>query len=260
MANKFYEIPEAYDLAFSWRDYAKAVDFIATAAESAGSGPIKSMVELGCGPGQYCREFARRGVTATGLDLSDAMLGYARKLIDSEKSGCGLIKADFRQFELEQPVDLAICMMSTFNYLLTNEEIVGHFKSVAANLAPDGIYLIELPHPKELYTPPDPGRNKWEMEKDDLKVEVTWGATVSPNPITEIDDITVRLVIEKDGKQTIHENPDRQRSLGFGVISALIELSGCFDIAATYGDIDTAIPFDNSEKSWRMVLVLRKRA
>jgi len=260
MANKFYEIPEAYDLAFSWRDYAKTVNFITDAAESAGSGQIKSMVELGCGPGQYCREFARRGVTATGLDLSDAMLGYARKLIDSEGLSCELVKADFRQYTLKQPVDLAICMMSTFNYLLTNEEIVGHFKSVAANLSPNGIYLIELPHPKDVYAQHDPDRNKWQMEKDDLKVEVNWGATQSFDPITEIDNLTVILVVEKDGRQTVHESPDRQRSLGFGVISALIELSGCFDITAIYGDIDTAIPFDNSKKSWRMVLVLKKRA
>ncbi len=73
MTNSPYQYPELYELAFSWRDYSNAVDFISEAAALAGLTEIRSMVELGCGPGQYCREFARRGVTAYGVDSSPEM-------------------------------------------------------------------------------------------------------------------------------------------------------------------------------------------
>lgn len=39
------------------------------------SGPV---LDLGCGPGDYCAAFSRDGVAATGLDLDPAMISQAR--------------------------------------------------------------------------------------------------------------------------------------------------------------------------------------
>jgi len=88
------------------------------------------MVEFGCGPGQYCREFARNGVKAYGVDISPEMIAYIRSKCLEEKLDCTVIEADFRNFNLKQPVDLAVCMMATFGYLLTNEDIINHFHAV----------------------------------------------------------------------------------------------------------------------------------
>ena len=38
------------------------------------------VLDLGCGPGLYCREFSRRGYECTGIDISPASIAYARTL------------------------------------------------------------------------------------------------------------------------------------------------------------------------------------
>ena len=259
MTNSPYQLPELYELAFSWRDYAKAVDFISEAAALAGLAEIRSMVELGCGPGQYCREFARRSVVSYGVDLCPEMALYAQKLYDEEKLPGYVLEADFRRFKLEQPVDLAVCMMATFNLLLTNEDVVSHFGSVADNLTEAGLYLIELPHPRDTFRADSCTENKWEMEKDGLKLSIDWASDSVTDPIAEIDRGTVRLTTTEDGVTRIFESPEAARRLGLGHLKALIDQSGRFEIAGMYGDLDVNRLFDNTKKSWRMIILLRKR-
>lgn len=45
----------------------------------------RHILELGCGGGQSSIAFARQGAVATGLDISDAQLAYARQLAAAEK-------------------------------------------------------------------------------------------------------------------------------------------------------------------------------
>jgi SAM-dependent methyltransferase len=253
-----YEHPELYEWAFSWRDYGKAADFITEAAKLAGYAEIKSMVELGCGPGQYCREFSRRGVTAYGVDISPEMALYAQRIYDDEKLPGHILEADMCDFRLEQKVDVACCMMATFNHLLTNRDIVDHLNAVAENLREDGLYILELPHPRDTYDTGKSTQDVWEMEKDGAKLSIDWCSDGVFDPLTETDNGTVKFTLEKEGVLKNYEAPSESRRLGFGALRALLDLSGRFHIAAMYGDLDVNIPFDNAKAAWRLVLVLRK--
>ncbi|MDH4157090.1 MAG: class I SAM-dependent methyltransferase [candidate division Zixibacteria bacterium] len=259
MAYSPYVLPEIYEVAFSFRDYGLAVDFLQEAARKAGLRHVRSMVELGCGPGQYCREFARRRVKSYGVDLSPEMVAYTRRKCAEEKLDCTTLEEDFRQFKLPHPVDLAVCMMATFGYLLSNDDILAHFDSVADNLVDQGIYIAELPHPRDVFdSSPDERNFIWDIEKDGLKVHTEWGIDRTFDPITEVDSETVKMTYEKDGRTETVAGPDHIRNVGYGLIRALIRLSNRFEIAAAYGDINVNQPFDNSKKAWRMILVLRK--
>lgn len=253
-----YSEPEIYELAFSWRDYPRAVDFIIEAAARAGRPQPGSMVELGCGPGQYCREFARREVKSFGVDLSPEMVRYASEKCTEEKLNCEIIEADFRAFKLPARVDLAVCMMNTFTYLLTNRDIIDHLGAVADCLNPDGLYLIELSHPRDLFSTVKSANNVWEMERENLKLEIDWCSDAVFDPLTEIDQGTVKINCLKDNETKLIKSIEQSRRIGLGLIRSLIELSERFKIASMYGDLDINQTFDNRKESWRMILLLRK--
>ncbi len=253
-----YSFPEVYDIAFTFRDYPKAVDFLIAAASQAGLTKITSMVEFGCGPGQYCREFSRRGVVSYGIDRSPEMVLYAWKLCEQEKLDCEIIEADVRSFKLPEPVELAVCMMATFNLLLTNEDTIEHFRSVADNLVKSGLYVIELSHPRDVFGPRSSTNYEWEMERDGIKVKTDWGSDAKVDPLTEVETGTIIYTVGKDGAIERFISREQWRDITFGLIKALIDLSQRFEIVATYGDLDLTVPFDNDKKAWRMVLVLRK--
>lgn len=255
-----YSMPEIYEIAFSFRDHSAAVDFLLDASAAAGLDDVASVVELGCGPGQYCREFSRRNIKATGLDNSPEMISYLEQLCQKDKLSCRAVVADFRDFKLPEKVDLAICMMATFHHLLSNRDTVNHLNAVADILTDNGLYIIEMEHPRDHLTADKSTQNKWTMERDGIKVSTHWGSSIRTDPLTEVDDLIVTYEIEKDGKIRIIETPCQTRSVSAGLIRALIDISGRFKISAMYGDLDINRPFDNDKKSWRMILVLRKHA
>ncbi|RKX26295.1 MAG: hypothetical protein DRP47_08410 [Candidatus Zixiibacteriota bacterium] len=258
MTESPYSRPQAYDVAFSFRDYSKAVDFLTEASSLAGLREIKSIVELGCGPAQYAREFGRRGINAFGIDLSSEMISYATDLSTKGKLPCRIIQADMRSFVLPEKVDLAICMMATIHILLTNEDMVSHLRSVADNLKPHGYYFIEMTHPRDIFPGNSGVENKWELEKDGITVVTDWGTNSALDVTTEINTGTVSYIITQNGETEKIKFSEKWRAISFGLMKALIELSGRFEIVASYGDLDVKIPFNNDKKAWRMALMLRK--
>ena len=46
--------------------------------ETTGGTPGLRLLDLGCGPGLYCREFSRRDCRVTGIDHSDVSISYAK--------------------------------------------------------------------------------------------------------------------------------------------------------------------------------------
>ncbi|MFQ5453819.1 MAG: class I SAM-dependent methyltransferase [Candidatus Zixiibacteriota bacterium] len=253
-----YSYPELYELAFNFRDYQKAVDFILQAVKATGISSITSMVELGCGPAQYAREFSRRNIESFGVDNSQEMIKYAQKLIEDEKLSSKIIDADFCRFQLPKSVDLAICMMATFNHLLTNNDILTHLNCVADNLKSEGMYLIELPHPRDIFTVDKSCQNVWEVKNDDIQLAIDWGSDAVFDPMTEIDLMKITFTATMQDKTNIYTAQDKSRRIGLGLLRALIELSDRFRITGMYGDLDINQPFDNTKKSWRLILVLRK--
>lgn len=262
MAQSPYSRPQIYELAFGFRDYSLAVDFLTEAAARAGLREITSVLELGCGPAQYAREFARRGIKATGVDLSKEMVTYAATMSAREMLPCRIIQADMRSFVLSKKADLAVCMIATICLLLTNDDMVKHLQCVADNLTSGGLYIVEMPHPCDIFSGESEGgaQNQWVVEEDGIKIATDWGSDAEMDFVNEINTGTVKYTVTQNDKTETFENREQWRDIPFGLMKALIDLSGRFELIDSYGDLDIKKPFNNEKTSWRMLLVLREKA
>ncbi len=253
-----YSLPEIYEIAFSFRDYLKTVDSLTNVFTSITTRDLKSVVELGCGPGQYCREFAKKNIKATGIDLSREMIAYDREMAIKENLNCEFLEGDMRSFCIPQKADLAICMMATIHLLLTNEDMIENLNSVADNLVSDGFYIIEMSHPRDFFSQePGTGRD-WEMERDGIKVHTDWGSDAVQDATNEINTGTVSYKVTREGKTEEFKAVEKWRDISHGHMLALIESSGRYKTVKEYGDLDPNIPFSNDKKSWRMIFVLQR--
>lgn len=258
MSQTPYSLPEIYEIAFSFRDYSKANEFLAEVFTSITSRDLKSVVELGCGPGQYCREFAKKDIKATGIYLSREMIAYDREIAIKENLNCEFLEGDMRSFCIPQKADLAICMMATIHLLLTNEDMVDNLNVVADNLVSDGLYIIEMSHPRDTFsTEPLAGRD-WEVEKNGLKVHTDWASDAIQDATIEVNTGTVKYNVTRDGKTEEFKSVEKWRDISHGHMLALIELSGRYKIVKEYGELDLNIPYSNDKKSWRMIFVLQR--
>ena len=124
-----------YPVVPSAPDVAATVDFLASLA---GAGPA---LELGIGTGRVAIPLAAAGVDVHGIDASEAMVERLRA-----KPGGDAIPVtigDFRDFSLDTAFTAIYVPFNTFFGLLTQDDQVTCFRTVARHLTPDGVFVME---------------------------------------------------------------------------------------------------------------------
>ena len=108
-----------------------------------------SIVDLGCGAGNYILYFAKNGFKATGIDISVAAIQIAQKSALEKDINCTFIVANIMDFEVSTPFDFA------YDWELLHhifpEDRPQYIRKVAHLLKPGGHYLSvcfskESPH------------------------------------------------------------------------------------------------------------------
>ncbi|RRR72904.1 MAG: class I SAM-dependent methyltransferase [Candidatus Viridilinea halotolerans] len=103
-------------------------------------------LDLACGTGTLALLLAGDGWTVTGLDCSAAMLAQARVKLPPDASVC-LVEGDMRHPDPALPAaafDLATCTYDSLNYMATADDLAACFRTVAAALAPGGLYIADM--------------------------------------------------------------------------------------------------------------------
>jgi len=97
--------------------------------------PEDSILDVGCGTGRHCVEFARRGFRVTGIDISSGMLHEARKAADKLHVGVEFIQCDATQFSTNKPYDAAVCLCEgAFGLLNMDDDPDEHSLSILKNI------------------------------------------------------------------------------------------------------------------------------
>ena len=99
-------------------------------------------LELGIGTGRVALPLRQRGIDVGGIDASAAMIARLR----AKPGGAEIpvVQGSFAEFDLEARFDLVYVVFNTFWGLLTQEDQIRCFQSVAGHLTPDGLFLLEV--------------------------------------------------------------------------------------------------------------------
>jgi len=166
MNDNLYDHPRLYDAVFGW-DPTSEIDFYAACLAKFGDGPLERVLETGCGTGRLLVGLAQRGYKSVGVDLNGVMVEHAQEKARAAGVELELHTADMADFVLDTPCAGAFCAISTFRYLLTDEQIKDHLKATATALKPGAAYAIDL----ELLGDPDSYteglQDEWELTHDE---------------------------------------------------------------------------------------------
>jgi SAM-dependent methyltransferase len=259
--SKFYQKAKLYDIAFDFKDIQAECEFLYNLPKKLAQGnSINSFLECGAGPSLHTIEMARRGIKSIALDISPEMVEYGKDKALKESVTIEYRCGNMIDFLLDQKVDLVATLMDSISYIYTNDEFVKHLKTIAGCLNKNGLYILEMLHPRDLFGVGKSTETNWEMERDKTKVRVRWGKPEDFfDPITQITQTSVSLEYWDNGEKGAIDDLAPQRKYTYNELIALVKLSECFEMIAIYGAMDFNVPFDNNEKAWRMVPVLRKK-
>lgn len=139
----WYDYPQYYDRAFAEETKPEA-DFIVAACAQYARGPVKRLLEPGCGGGRLVAELAGRGFELAAFDNNERSLDYLRKRLKRRNLSAKIWNDDLVEFQLRKPVDAAFNTYNTFRHLLSEEAARKHLQAVARAVRPGGLYLLGL--------------------------------------------------------------------------------------------------------------------
>jgi SAM-dependent methyltransferase len=118
-------------------------EYLPAALKALGVNP-KKILDLACGEGTFAFAASRLGYSVTGLDLSEQMLGFARRHAREAGTPVDLVRADMRSLPFTRGFDLVTCWFDSLNYILDLDALSRVFRGVAGALERDGIFMFDM--------------------------------------------------------------------------------------------------------------------
>ena len=138
-----------YDTFYHDKDYEAECDLIEEAFRRHGDGPVRTIMDLGCGTGNHAFPLARRGYQVTGVDRAPEMLSIARQKASDQPAGTGdclptFLEGDVRHLDLGKQFDALLMMFAVLGYQLTNEDVLAALATVRRHLRPGGLFIADV--------------------------------------------------------------------------------------------------------------------
>ncbi|MFC2046631.1 class I SAM-dependent DNA methyltransferase [Chloroflexota bacterium] len=127
---------DQYDLLYADKDYEAECDLLVQVFQRYGNGPIRTILDLGCGTGNHAFPLAKRGYQVTGVDRSVDMLAQAERKANETPVVAGyhhpaFHQGDVRKLDWGQQFDAVLVMFTVLGYQLTNDHVLSVFERSA---------------------------------------------------------------------------------------------------------------------------------
>ncbi len=138
-----------YDLLYSDKDYKAECDLLEEVFHRYANGPVRTILDLGCGTGNHAFPLARRGYQVTGVDRSEEMLLRAeRKATSHPEPLPGRVPSfrlgDVRSLDLDCRFDAVLMMFAVLGYQLGNDDVLAALETVRRHLRPGGLFVCDV--------------------------------------------------------------------------------------------------------------------
>jgi len=216
-----------------------------------------AVLECGCGTGRITIPLARMGFTIVGIDTNEKMLAIAGEKLAKEsrevQRRVKLVKADMKDFEVEEIFSLCLIPFSTFLHMLTVEDQEACLRTINRHLKPKGRIIISVFNPDldrplgvvrlgQVKQASDETIMRFYTQEIDFSNQLTYG--------TYIYDF-----VKQDGKVRRLVVPYKIRYVFYAEMRSLLIRMG-YEIENVYGD-EQKTPF--KPKSPLMVFVAVKK-
>ncbi|MEM9587056.1 MAG: class I SAM-dependent methyltransferase [Planctomycetota bacterium] len=253
----WYDHPQYFDMGFR-EETPMEVAFFEQAFARFADGPVKSLLEPGCGTGRLVVAMSQLGYNVTGLDLSEPMLGYLRKQLRRKSLEAGVVQGDMTDMRLGRQFDAAFCTFNTFRHLMTEQASVRHLRDVAEHVRPGGLYILGF-HCLPWDADPE-STERWTATAGGTRISVTFKVIdFDADARTESIRVSIKAT-KRSGKIERVRSEFPLRTYSPQQAKALLrKVSDVFEIAEVYNfayDIEEPEPFDKDSAD---VLFILKR-
>ena len=251
-----YTAPRLYEIAFDMNRKGE-VDFLAHCFKRYARRRVRSVLDIACGTGPHLVRLAERGYAMAGLDLSRRNIEFLGERLAAKGLRGDLVVGDMTDFRLARPVDAAICMQDSQGHLLTNEQLLGHLRSVARALRRGGVYVFDR-YMASSWTNPA-RRWTWSKRRGRLIVRASFSALNDVDPVSQVFRERMTLEAIENGTRRLYRQTHLSRMVFPQELKTVVELAGGFEFVQWFFGFKPHQVLERSRHPIIMVVVLRKK-
>jgi SAM-dependent methyltransferase len=140
------EYAHAYDVLYKDKNYLEESRQLDRLLQTHGNGPVRSVLDLGCGTGNHALPLVQRGYEVVGVDRSARMLESARRKAVSRQidGNVKFYQEDIRSFQVEQCFDASLMMFAVLGYQLENADVLAALRTARKHVRLGGLFIFDV--------------------------------------------------------------------------------------------------------------------
>ena len=227
-----YLHPDYYEIALAPDNLVQELDFFEAAIDKFSRVKVHRVFELGAGTAPYLEEWSRRGYAYCGLDLSPAMLEFARNKAQRKGIEASFVLGDMRELGRGLgPFDLAYVLIGSL-YVKSNQELLDHLDRVDGLLAPGGLYLLDSFVWFRIF---HDYKRSWVRQRNGVRVHTRYRAEMI-DEVAQTYNECLTFTIDDHGNGMIIEGRVPAKVFFPQEFLCLVELSGRFEFIGWFND------------------------
>jgi SAM-dependent methyltransferase len=145
--NAFSQYAAYYDNLYGDKDYDAEATFVEQLTRRYATG-ANSILDLGCGTGGHAFEFAKRGYSVDGIDISPEMVKRAksrlRGLPVEVRERLQIVEGDVSRQVTATKYDVVTALFHVVCYQTSNRALKGIFEFARSALKDDGVFIFDF--------------------------------------------------------------------------------------------------------------------
>jgi SAM-dependent methyltransferase len=247
-----YQYPDYYEIALAPDDVSRELDFFEAAIRKFSKAKVGRVFELGAGTAPYLEEWHKRGYAYSGLDLSPAMIEFAREKARRKGIDASFILGDMRDLDRSLgPFDLAYVLLGSL-YVRSNREFLDHLNRVAGLLTPGGLYLLDSFVWFRIF---HDYKRSWTRRRGGVRVHTRYRAEIL-DPVAQTYNECLTFTVDDRGKLVVIAGQVPAKVFFPQEFLCLVEASGRFEFVGWYNDFSFTAEL---KPEGRHLVILRKR-
>jgi len=247
-----YQYPHYYEIALAPDNPVRELDFFEAAVDKFSKVKVHRVFELGAGTAPYLEEWHRRGYAYCGLDLSPAMIEFARDKARCKGIDASFVLGDMRDLDRGLgPFDLAYVLLGSL-YVRSNHEFLDHLDRLSGLLAPGGLYLLDSFVWFRIF---HDYKRSWTRRRGGVRVHTRYRAEIL-DPVAQTYNECLTFTVNDQGKVLIISGRVAAKVFFPQEFLCLVEASGRFEFIGWYNDFSFTAEV---KPEGRHLVILRKR-
>jgi len=141
----YQKLAKYYDIIYDLKDLTKReIGFLRWAFENLAKRKVEKVLDAAAGTGRQVIPLLDEGYEVTASDLSQNMLDVLQQKLQQRGCQIPIICRDVYQLDFKEEFDAVILIFTTFNHLISNQEIAGALSRLHQALRPGGLFIFDV--------------------------------------------------------------------------------------------------------------------